>query len=48
MTRHKIGNNRTKDIGVDEVMTIGNNQKLKVGVNKTVDVGTDHTETIGA
>jgi type VI secretion system secreted protein VgrG len=45
---HKIGKNRTKSIGVDEVMTIGNNQKLKVGVNKTVDVGTDHTETIGA
>jgi type VI secretion system secreted protein VgrG len=45
---HKIGKNRTKDIGVDEVMTIGNNQKLKVGVNKTVDVGTDHTETVGA
>jgi len=45
---HKVGNNRTKDIGVDEVMSIGNNQKLKVGVNKTVDVGTDHTETVGA
>ncbi|MDZ4849531.1 MAG: type VI secretion system tip protein TssI/VgrG [Pirellulaceae bacterium] len=44
----KIGNNRTKDIGVDEVMAIGNNQKLKVGVNKTVDIGTDHTETVGA
>lgn len=44
----KVGNNRTKDIGVDEVMSVGNNQKLKVGVNKTVDVGTDHTETVGA
>jgi type VI secretion system secreted protein VgrG len=45
---HRIGVNRTKDIGVDEVMSVGNNQSLKVGVNKTVDVGTDHTETVGA
>ncbi len=45
---HTIVNNRTKDVGVDEFNTIGNNQQLKVGVNKTVDVGADHAEKIGA
>ncbi|MEQ1829362.1 MAG: type VI secretion system tip protein TssI/VgrG [Pirellula sp.] len=45
---HTIHNNRTKQVDVDEKMTIGKNQTLDVGVNKTVTIGVNHTETVGA
>ncbi len=43
----QVGNNRTRDVGVDESVTIGNNQTLSVGSNRQITVGANHAESIG-
>ncbi len=42
----KILNNHTEDVGVDETITIGSNQKIDVGANRTIHVGGNMDETI--
>lgn len=54
--REHVLNNRSRDVAVDETISIGNNRTKDVGVdqsesigsNKTISVGADHTEDIGA
>jgi type VI secretion system secreted protein VgrG len=45
---HTVKHNRTKNVDVDEMMTIGKNQTLKVGTDKTTTVGANHKETVEA
>ena len=42
-----IENNETHKVGVDRTRDVGNNETITVGVNKSVKVGTNHDETIG-
>ncbi|MCA9167905.1 MAG: type VI secretion system tip protein VgrG, partial [Planctomycetales bacterium] len=46
--REHVLNNRSRDVSVDETVTVGKNQSLTVGVNRTIQVGANHSETIAA
>ena len=54
--REHVLNNRSRDVAVDETISIGANrtetvgadESLTVGANKTIGIGANHTETIGA
>lgn len=54
--REHVGNNRSRDVKVNETISIGSNQNYSIGANqtgsvgenKTLTVGSNHTETIGS
>jgi type VI secretion system secreted protein VgrG len=46
--REHVLNNRSRDVTVDEDITIGSNQKYSIGANQTGSVGADKKLTIGA
>jgi type VI secretion system secreted protein VgrG len=46
--RLSVGNNRTKNVLIDESTTIGNNRTEKVGVNENITIGSSRTESVGA
>jgi type VI secretion system secreted protein VgrG len=54
--REHVLNNRSRDVSVNEDITIGNNQKYSigsnqtgsVGANKSLTIGSNHTESIGS
>lgn len=54
--REHVLNCRTRDVTVDETITVGGNrtesvgknESLTVGSNKTIQIGVNHTETIGS
>ncbi|MCS7466697.1 type VI secretion system tip protein VgrG [Stieleria sp. ICT_E10.1] len=46
--REHVLNNRTRDVSVDEAVSIGSNQEINVGADRTVNVGANQTVTIGS
>ncbi|QDV86128.1 type VI secretion system Vgr family protein [Stieleria sp.] len=46
--REHVLNNRTRDVSVDEAVSIGSNQEINVGANRTVNVGANQEVTIGS
>jgi type VI secretion system secreted protein VgrG len=44
----KVQNNRTRDVGANEVIRIGENLTVDVGKDKAVTVAENHSETIGS
>jgi type VI secretion system secreted protein VgrG len=46
--REHVLNCRSRDVAVDETISIGNNRSLTVGVNETTSIGSNRTETVGA
>ena len=45
--REHVLNNRSRDVTVDEAVTVGNNQSLTVAVDQTQMIGSNRSETIG-
>ncbi len=46
--REHVLNNRSRDVAVDETVSVGSNQSISIGSNRTIDVGANHAETIGS
>lgn len=46
--REHVLNNRSRDVAVDETVSIGSNRSLTIGTNHTISVGSNHTESIGS
>ncbi|MGH8502229.1 MAG: type VI secretion system Vgr family protein [Gammaproteobacteria bacterium] len=46
--REHVLNNRSRDVTVDETITIGNNETVAVGVNRTETVGSNETVSVGS
>jgi len=46
--REHVLNNRSRDVAVDETISIGNNRTEDVGNDETTTIGNNRTETVGA
>ena len=46
--REHVLNNRSRDVAVDETISIGNDQSITIGNNQTLQVGVGRTITVGA
>jgi type VI secretion system secreted protein VgrG len=46
--REHVLNNRSRDVAVDETISVGSNRTLSIGSNHTITVGSNHTESIGS